>query len=89
MRLDGLPLAIELAAPRVRALPRPRSCAASTTASAADRRPQDLVERQRTLRATIEWSYELLLSEEKALFPRLGVFVGGCRPQAAEALCDP
>src|SRR6266498_4857681 len=43
---------------------------------------------QRTLRGTIEWSYDLLLAEEKALFERLGVLVGGCRPEAAEALCD-
>ena len=50
---------------------------------------QDLDERQRTLRATIEWSYDLLLDEEKALFARLGVFVGGCRLEAAEALCEP
>jgi tetratricopeptide (TPR) repeat protein len=90
VRLDGLPLAIELAAPRVRALPPP------ALRRRLDERlklltggAQDLDERQRTLRGTIEWSYELLLSEEKTLFARLGVIVGGCRPEAAEALCDP
>ena len=90
MRLEGLPLAIELAAPRVRALPPP------ALRRRLDERlklltggAQDLDERQRTLRGTIEWSYELLLSEEKTLFQRLGVLVGGCRPEAAEALCDP
>ena len=90
VRLDGLPLAIELAAPRVRAL----------TPVALLRRldqrlklltggAQDLDERQRTLRATIEWSHDLLLEDEKVLFARLGSFVGGCRLEAAESLCDP
>ena len=89
IRLDGLPLAIELAAPRVRALPPP------ALLRRLDERlklltggPQDLDKRQRTLRAAIEWSYELLLSEEKSLFAQLGVFVGGCRLETAEALCD-
>ncbi|MDQ2910267.1 MAG: adenylate/guanylate cyclase domain-containing protein [Actinomycetota bacterium] len=90
VRLDGLPLAIELAASRVRALPPPALLRrldqrlALLTGGA-----QDLDERQRTLRATIEWSYDLLLNDEKALFARLGVCVGGCRLEAAEALCDP
>ncbi|HUK93948.1 MAG TPA: adenylate/guanylate cyclase domain-containing protein [Gaiellaceae bacterium] len=90
VRLDGLPLAIELAAPRVRVL----------TPAALMRRldqrlklltggAQDLDERQRTLRGTIEWSHDLLLEDEKVLFARLGSFVGGCRLEAAEALCDP
>jgi predicted ATPase/class 3 adenylate cyclase len=90
VRLDGLPLAIELAAPRVRALP------PTALLRRLDQRlklltsgARDLDERQRTLRATIEWSYELLLDDEKALFARLGVFVGGCRLEAAEELCDP
>jgi predicted ATPase/class 3 adenylate cyclase len=89
IRLDGLPLAIELAAPRVRALPPP------ALLRRLDERlklltggAQDLDKRQRTLRAAIEWSYELLLSEEKSLFAQLGVFVGGCRLETAEALCD-
>jgi predicted ATPase/class 3 adenylate cyclase len=90
VRLDGLPLAIELAAPRVRALPPP------ALLRRLDERlklltggAQDVDARQRTLRAAIEWSYELLLSQEKRLFAELGVFVGGCRLETAEALCDP
>jgi predicted ATPase len=90
IRLDGLPLAIELAAPRVRALPPP------ALLRRLDQRlgiltggARDADERQRTLRATIEWSYDLLLEREKDLFARLGVFIGGCRVEAAEALCDP
>jgi predicted ATPase/class 3 adenylate cyclase len=90
VRLEGLPLAIELAAPRVRTL----------TPAALLRRldqrltlltggAQDLDERQRTLRGAIEWSYELLHAAERTLFARLGVFVGGCRPDAAEQVCDP
>jgi predicted ATPase/class 3 adenylate cyclase len=90
VRLDGLPLAIELAAPRVRTLTPPALLRrldqrlALLTGGA-----QDLDERQRTLRGTIEWSYDLLLENEKTLFARLGVFVGGCRLEAAEAVCDP
>jgi predicted ATPase len=88
-RLDGLPLAIELAAPRVRSL------TPAALLSRLDQRlavltggVQDVDERQRTLRATIEWSHDLLPEDEQALFARLGVFVGGCRLDAAEALCD-
>ena len=90
VRLDGLPLAIELAAPRVRTLTPP------ALLRRLDQRlrlltggAQDVDERQRTLRGTIEWSYDLLLEQEKALFRRLGVFVGGCRLEAAEAVSDP
>jgi len=89
LRLDGLPLAIELAAPRVRTL------TPASLLSRLDQRlsvltggAQDLDERQRTLRSTIEWSHELLLEDEKTLFAVLGSFVGGCRLDAAEALCD-
>ena len=87
-RLDGLPLAIELAAPRVRALP-----PAALLRRLDDRLKlltggaHDLDERQRTIRATIEWSYELLPDAERALFAQLSVFVGGCRLEPAEALC--
>ena len=89
IRLDGLPLAIELAAPRVRTLPPP------ALLRRLDQRlglltggAQDVEERQRTLRATIEWSHELLVDEERELFACLGVFIGGCRLEAAEAVCD-
>jgi predicted ATPase/class 3 adenylate cyclase len=87
-RLDGLPLAIELAATRIRSLPPP------ALLRRLDQRlklltggAQDLDERQRTLRATIEWSYDLLPEAERELFARIGVFVGGSRLDAAEALC--
>ena len=89
VRLDGLPLAIELAAPRVRTLSPPALLRrldqrlALLTGGAQDADP-----RQRNLRGTIEWSYDLLPEKEKALFARLGVFVGGCRLEAAEAVCD-
>jgi predicted ATPase len=86
-RLDGLPLAIELAAARVRLLPplailerlsRPLDLLSSGA--------RDLPRRQQTLRATIAWSYELLSGAEQALFSRLGVFVGGWELAAAEAV---
>jgi predicted ATPase/class 3 adenylate cyclase len=87
-RLDGLPLAIELAAPRIRSLP------PAALLRRLDQRlklltggAQDLDERQRTLRAAIEWSYELLPEAERQLFAQLGVFVNGSRLEAAEALC--
>ena len=89
-RLDGLPLAIELAAARVPVLPPKailRRLDQRLPLLTGGRRDQD--ERQRTLRATIEWSYELLTPAEQRLFARLGVFVGGCRLNAAESVCDP
>jgi predicted ATPase/class 3 adenylate cyclase len=89
LRLDGLPLAIELAAPRVRTLtPRALLRRLDQRLTLLTGGAEDLDERQRTLRATIEWSYDLLSSREQALFVRLAVFVGGCRLEAAEALCD-
>jgi predicted ATPase/class 3 adenylate cyclase len=88
-RLDCLPLALELAAARVKAL------SASALLKRLDRRlpiltggAQDSPERQRTLRATIGWSYELLSSAEQLLFARLAVFAGGCNLDAAEQVCD-
>jgi predicted ATPase/class 3 adenylate cyclase len=89
VRLEGLPLAIELAAPRVRVLEPP------ALLRRLDQRlklltsgPADLHDRQRTLRATIDWSYDLLSDEEKQVFVRLGVFVEGCRVDAGEALWE-
>jgi len=87
-RLDGLPLAIELAASRIALLP-PQALLARL-----ERRltlliagAHDLPQRQRTLRAAIAWSYDLLDADERALFARLGIFVGGCTFEAAEAVC--
>ena len=86
-RLDGLPLAIELAAARVRLLP-----PAALLERLGDRLDMlaggpDRPERQRTLRATIDWSHQLLTEEESALFARLGVFVGGWALDAADEVC--
>jgi predicted ATPase/class 3 adenylate cyclase len=88
-RLDGLPLALELAAARVRVLPPAkldqRLGRALPLLSGGTR---DAPERQRTLRATIEWSYELLTAEEKRLFIRLAVFAGSFSLEATEEICD-
>ena len=87
-RLDGLPLAVELAAARVPILPPAALLArldrrlALLTAGA-----QDLSDRQRTLRATIAWSYDFLPPHEQALFRRLAAFPGGCTLDVAEAVC--
>jgi predicted ATPase len=86
-RLDNLPLAVELAAARTSVL---------TPQQILDRLSQrlDLLKggrdseaRQQTLRATIEWSYQLLSPEEQQLFARLSVFAGGCTVELAEAVC--
>ena len=84
-RLDDLPLALELAAARVKAL-----SAAQILERLEQRLPlltggaRDAPERQRTLRATIEWSHDLLSEVEQRLFARLSVFAGGCTLEAAE-----
>lgn len=89
VRLDGLPLAIELAATRIKLLP-PYALLARLdhrlrllTAGS-----QDLPPHQQTLRSTLDWSYMLLTEEEKLLFHRLSVFVGGCRLDTADAICN-
>ncbi len=89
-RLDGLPLAIELAAARVRLLP------PQALASPLDQRfsvltggARDLPERQRTVKNTLNWSFGLLSAGEQALFARLGVFAGPFSLAAAEAVGAP
>jgi len=87
-RLDCLPLAIELAAARVKALSLP-----ALLERLEQRLPlleggsRSAPERQRTLRATIGWSHDLLTAAEQELFARLSVFAGGCTLEAAEAIC--
>ncbi len=87
-RLDCLPLAIELAAARVKMLALP-----ALLQRLEQRLPllaggsRSAPERQRTLRATIAWSYELLTPEEQATFARLAVFAGGCTLEAADEIC--
>ncbi len=86
-RLDGLPLAIELAAARVKLLspqailPRLSNRLALLTGGA-----RDLPSRQQTLRSTIDWSYDLLSPAEQQMFRGLAVFAGGCTLEAAEAV---
>jgi len=88
-RLDGIPLAIELAAARVRTLP------VEAIAARLDDRfrlltsgDRTALPRQQTLRALIDWSYELLSEDERAVFRRLAVFAGGWTSEAAEAVCS-
>jgi predicted ATPase len=90
LRLDGLPLAIELAAARIKTL---------APVQILDRLahrfdllrggPRDLPARQQALQATLDWSHELLVAAEKVLFRRLAVFAGGWTVAAAEAVCQP
>jgi predicted ATPase/class 3 adenylate cyclase len=89
VRLDGLPLAIELAAARIKMLP-PRAMLhrLGSRLKLLTGGARDLPERQRTLRGTIEWSHALLDEGERTLFGRLAVFSGGRTLEAIEAICD-
>jgi predicted ATPase len=88
-RLDGLPLAIELAAARIKVL----SLSAMRTRLASRLQlltggARDLPQRQQTLRSAIDWSHDLLTAAEQKLLRRLSVFVGGCTLEGVEAVCD-
>ena len=88
-RLDGLPLAIELAAARVKVLsPSLMLTRLASRLQLLTGGSRDLPQRQQTLRAAIDWSYDLLSAAEQKLFRRLSVFVGGCNLEGVEAVCD-
>jgi non-specific serine/threonine protein kinase len=89
-RLDGLPLALELAAPRLKVLP-PAALLArleftQPTSPLLTAGARDLPEHQQTMRGAIDWSYRLLGTQEQRLFRRLAVFVGGCTLEAAQSV---
>jgi predicted ATPase len=87
-RLDGLPLAIELAAARSKLFsPQALLTRLEPRLTLLSGGARDLPARQQTMRSTIDWSYNLLGAREQMLFRRLAVFVGGCALEAAEAVC--
>ena len=87
-RLDDLPLAVELAAARTKALSPAQILERLSRRLDLLKGGRDADPRQQTLRATIEWSYDLLSADEQQLFARLSVFAGGCTLDAAEEVCD-
>jgi predicted ATPase len=87
-RLDGLPLALELAAARTKLLAPEALLDRLTDRLDALKGTRDAEERHLTLRATINWSYDLLDEDEQALFASLAVFRGGCTLETAETVCD-
>jgi predicted ATPase/predicted Ser/Thr protein kinase len=88
-RLDGLPLAIELAAARIKFLsPSAMRTRLASRLQLLTGGARDLPARQQTLRQAIDWSHDLLNASEQRLFRRLSVFVGGCTLEAVESVCD-
>ncbi len=88
VRLDGLPLALELAAARIRVLsPQELLSRLAHRLEVLTGGPQDLPERQQTLRSTLLWSYQLLDAQEQRLFRQLSVFASGCTLGAIEVVC--
>jgi predicted ATPase len=88
-RLDGLPLAIELAAARIKLLsPSAMLARLEGRLNLLTGGARDLPSRQQTLRGTVDWSYGLLNAAEQTLFRRLSIFAGGCTLEAVEAVCD-
>ncbi|MGI8771490.1 MAG: tetratricopeptide repeat protein, partial [Acidobacteriaceae bacterium] len=89
VQLDGLPLAIELAAARIKLLsPSAMQVRLGSRLHLLTGGARDLPARQQTLRGAMDWSYDLLNTAEQRLFRRLSLFVGGCTLEAVEAVCD-
>ena len=89
MQLDGLPLAIELAAARMKILSvQTIQAKLGNSLTLLTGGPRDVPARQQTMRGAVEWSYDLLTEEERRMFRQLSVFAGGFTLQAAEAICD-